>query len=161
MKKCDCGSGKTYEQCCEPYHLGTKVPETPEALMRSRYSAYALANIDYIQATMRGKASLGFDPVTAKLWAERVIWIKLQVLAATQLSPTQGEVEFIASFVDNKTLCQMHEISGFHYSEGRWFYMDGKPPLVSTVKTTNTPISRNTPCPCGSQKKWKYCHGNA
>ena len=111
MKKCDCCSDKAYAQCCEPYHLGTKLPDTPEALMRSRYSAYSLANIDYIQSTMRGKASLGFEPVTEKLWPERVIWIKLRVLAATQLSPTQGQVEFIASFVDSKTVFNISTVN--------------------------------------------------
>ena len=161
MKKCDCCSNKAYAQCCEPYHLGTKLPDTPEALMRSRYSAYSLANIDYIQSTMRGKASLGFDTMTAKLWAERVIWIKLRVLSATQLSPTQGQVEFIASFVDSKKLSHMHEISEFLFTEGRWFYVDGRKPDDSQTEKPQVSISRNTPCPCGSSKKWKNCHGNA
>lgn len=159
MKKCACGSGSPYSQCCEPYHLGSKIPANAEALMRSRYSAYAAANIDYIQATMRGKASMGFDPVTAKLWAERVVWIKLQVLKAEQPSSTQGQVEFIASFVDNKKLCHMHEISEFQHTEGRWYYVDGIRP-VDSVALSSLLISRNTSCPCGSSKKWKYCHGS-
>jgi uncharacterized protein YchJ len=29
------------QACCEPYHYGDKVAETPETLMRSRYSAFA------------------------------------------------------------------------------------------------------------------------
>ncbi len=128
--------------------------------MRSRYSAYSQANIDYIQSTMRGKASLGFDPVTAKLWAEHVIWVKLRVLAATQSSPTHGQVEFIASFVDNKTLCHMHEISEFLFTEGRWFYVDGRKPDDSQTEKPQISISRNTICPCGSHRKWKHCHGN-
>ncbi len=47
---CPCHSGKSYADCCEPYHNGKAAP-TPLALMRSRYSAYALDNIDYILQT--------------------------------------------------------------------------------------------------------------
>jgi SEC-C motif-containing protein len=126
VKPCYCGSEQLYGNCCQPYHLGLKRAENPEKLMRSRYSAYATANIDYIQATMRGKASQGFDPIEAKSWAQRVLWVKLQVLSAKQTSLTQGQVEFIASFMENKTLCEMREISDFLFTEGRWFYVDGK-----------------------------------
>ncbi len=48
--KCPCHSGKEYVDCCAPYHKGEPAP-TPLALMRSRYSAYALGNVDYIIAT--------------------------------------------------------------------------------------------------------------
>lgn len=155
MSSCYCGSQQPYAQCCQPYHLGIKTPENPEQLMRSRYSAYAQANIEYIQATMQGKASQGFDPISAKLWAQRVIWIKLQVLHTAVTSQTQGQVEFIASFVENKSLCHMHEISEFLLKDGRWFYVDGM--RGSTPQQTE--LSRNSPCPCGSGKKWKHCHG--
>lgn len=156
MKMCYCGSTLSYAECCQPYHLNVNMALTPEALMRSRYSAYVLANIDYIQATMREPASKGYDPLSAKLWAQRVIWIKLQVLCAKQISSTQGQVEFIATFVDNKKLIQMHEISDFLKTEGRWFYVSGQP---ITSSKPDIYITRNTVCPCGSQKKWKHCHG--
>lgn len=156
MKNCYCGSPLPYAQCCQPYHLNLQTAQTPEILMRSRYSAYASANIDYIQATMRDKASIGFDPMSAKLWAQRVIWVKLQVLNAPPPSSTHGQVEFTASFVDNKKLIQMHEISDFLYTEGRWFYVGGQSVLQEKPEI---PILRNTLCPCGSSKKWKHCHG--
>ena len=158
MKTCYCCSSQTYDRCCQPYHQGLKIAETPEILMRSRYSAYYIANIYYIQATMRGKASENFDPVTAKLWAQRVIWIKLQIINADKPLTTQGHVEFIATFVDNKTVCQMHENSEFQHMESRWFYVDGKPGSAHP-KITDETLSRNTACPCGSLKKWKHCHG--
>ena len=51
---CPCDSGQTYVQCCGPWHqglgLGVFAP-TPEALMRSRYSAFALGLVDYLTAT--------------------------------------------------------------------------------------------------------------
>ena len=39
---CPCGSGATYGECCGPIHDGTAKAKTAEALMRARYSAYAV-----------------------------------------------------------------------------------------------------------------------
>ena len=47
---CPCNSGKDYRVCCGLYHEGEVAP-TPTALMRSRYSAFALENADYLLAT--------------------------------------------------------------------------------------------------------------
>lgn len=47
---CPCCSEKKYQECCGPYHAGVPAP-TPLALMRSRYSGYALKKVDYIIAT--------------------------------------------------------------------------------------------------------------
>ncbi|MCR9191910.1 MAG: YchJ family protein [Gammaproteobacteria bacterium] len=152
---CYCGSSKSYAKCCQPYHLGDVYPATPEALMRSRYSAYYLANIDYIQETMSGKASEGFDPVSAAAWAKRLIWIGLKVVHSEMRSSDKGQVEFIAQFVDGKQLQDIHELSDFSLQEGRWYYVDG---TRCSTKSSEV-ISRNTSCPCGSQKKWKQCHG--
>ena len=50
QQTCPCGKG-SYTQCCEPLHLGTAKALTAEQLMRSRYSAFALQQIDYIVQT--------------------------------------------------------------------------------------------------------------
>ena len=69
MSLCICGSGKNNVDCCAQYIGGEKLPLDPESLMRSRYTAYANANIAYIAATMRGAALVGFDPKSALQWA--------------------------------------------------------------------------------------------
>ena len=61
MTTCPCGSKKNYADCCQPFIELKKIPETPEQLMRSRYTAYTQANMDYIVRTMRGKAAADFD----------------------------------------------------------------------------------------------------
>jgi SEC-C motif-containing protein len=48
---CLCGSQLTYGDCCQTFHSGEKIPTTAEALMRSRYTAYALRDGAYLQAT--------------------------------------------------------------------------------------------------------------
>ena len=156
LTDCPCGSKHDYVTCCEPYLNHKQQPETPEALMRSRYTAYCLADIDYIQKTMQGKALVGFDAVGSKRWATRVNWIKLTVLDMSLESPHKGFVEFIATFVDGHVLKSIHEKSEFIQEEGRWYYVDG----VQFTTVTQT-ISRNGVCPCDSQSKYKNCHGKA
>ena len=48
---CPCGKGDSLETCCGPFIDGTKRPATAEDLMRSRYSAFATHNVDYILDT--------------------------------------------------------------------------------------------------------------
>lgn len=140
--------------CCEPYLTGKKHPESPETLMRSRYTAYTQANIDYIKKTMRGKALMGFDELEARRWANRVHWIKLTVFASFMEDSTHAYVEFEASFIDDAYVKSLHENSNFSYEQGQWYYISGTllPPTHAKKR-----ISLNTTCPCGSLKKYKNC----
>ena len=45
-EKCPCGSGLDYGLCCGQYISGAKDAPTAEALMRSRYTAYVVHEID-------------------------------------------------------------------------------------------------------------------
>ena len=148
-----CGSKYDYIDCCGAYLQNKKQPKNPEDLMRSRYTAYCLADIDYIKKTMRGKAKVGFNDEDAKLWAKRVKWIKLLVIESCMENPHKGFVEFIATFIDGNTVKSIHEKSEFTQTERRWYYVDG----VQLPSKSNS-IARNSICPCGSNKKYKNCH---
>ena len=159
MPLCPCGSQNSYAHCCEPYIEGQEIPKTPEQLMRSRYTAYSLARIDYIKQTMKGKPLAQFNEVEAKKWAEKVIWVGLKVINARMEQPKQGFVEFIATFMEHNQLKNIHELSEFHQEEERWFYVDGSNKEASN-KNHSLKIGRNSPCPCGSGKKFKNCHAD-
>ena len=45
---CPCSSGLQYDACCGPFHKKSQQLPDATSLMRSRYSAYALGNIEYI-----------------------------------------------------------------------------------------------------------------
>ena len=47
---CPCG-GPNLSTCCGPYIAGAAIPDTAEALMRSRYTAYTQRNEAYLRAT--------------------------------------------------------------------------------------------------------------
>jgi len=126
MPHCPCGSERDYTHCCQPYLTGQATPKTPEALMRSRYTAYTLANISYIEKTQRGKAAENFNPLDACIWSKRVTWLKLDVLNTSIIRKNQkGTVEFIARFMDAGVSQSMHEKSDFIKKAGQWFYVDG------------------------------------
>ncbi|CAM4394028.1 MAG: hypothetical protein LEGION0403_FIIPPAGN_00781 [Legionella sp.] len=157
MTHCPCGTQKTYEQCCGLYLEKKQLPQTPEQLMRSRYTAYSLANIDYIKNTMKGQMLVGFNSIEAEQWANSVTWLGLEVLSAEPPDSDTGFVEFCARLMDHGQAKVIHELSEFHREDGSWFYVNGvnkeKP-----AKIKKQQISRNGPCPCGSGKKYKNCH---
>jgi SEC-C motif-containing protein len=117
---CPCGSGKTYSNCCSPYLEGKDNPPTPEALMRSRYTAYTENNLDYIEKTMRGEALKRFTRTSS----EEIEWIKLVVLFSEE-NGDQGTVQFIASFRAEGAEHHLHEISSFEKIDGKWYYTKG------------------------------------
>lgn len=124
MKLCPCGTQKRYLECCGLYLLKKGIPNTPEALMRSRYTAFVEGDIRYIQKTMQGEALATFNKQTAK---KKVQWVKLEVLN-TALDPNNSEigfVEFKAYYQEGKERFCIHEKSVFHKINDRWFYVFG------------------------------------
>lgn len=159
MKTCPCGSQKSYEECCGLYIEQQQLPPTPEALMRSRYTAYSQANIAYIKDSMRGKPLLGFNEQDVKKWASKVSWQGLKVIDS-RLHPDNsdiGFVEFIASLCSGNKNEAIHERSEFQKHEGKWFYTNALRPQFSKPANIRK-IARNAACPCGSEKKYKNCH---
>jgi SEC-C motif domain protein len=153
VKQCPCGSNLTYFACCEQYLNHQAIPNTPEALMRSRYTAYTLANIDYIKKTMQGAPLLGFNEIEVSQWSKSVVWLGLKVIDTHQKNEKTGYVEFVAKYLDKNLIKAIHEESEFQAINGRWFYIDGRHVYEPTIR-----IARNAPCPCGSNKKFKSCH---
>lgn len=124
---CPCDSGRLYQECCGPFLRDQAIPKTPEALMRARYTAYSMADIDYIQKTMCGKASVGFNAEDTQQWALSVQWLGLKVIFASQVNEESniGFVEFKASFMQLKKRKVIHERSRFHRIDGHWYYVSG------------------------------------
>lgn len=150
---CPCGSGLTLDKCCSRYHQGELAP-TPEALMRSRYSAFALGLSDYLLATWHSTTrpvELTPDPETE--------WKSLAVISADPALGDSGQVHFRAYFYESehergrgrKRWSVLEEVSRFVKEQQRWWYVDGTPTL-SRLKPR-----RNDPCLCGSGRKLKVC----
>lgn len=152
---CPCGSKNDYQACCGKYHHDHAIVDTPEALMRSRYTAYVMSDMAYIRKTMQGKPLVNFNEVEALHWAKSVCWLGLEVVKShyDNTDKTRGYVEFIAKYLDGNVINTIHEISEFKQSDRHWYYVDGEQKHTPAIK-----ISRNSLCPCGSLKKIKHCH---
>lgn len=108
-----------YAACCEPYHKGDRAAPTAEALMRSRYCAFALSKADYLRDTWHGSKRplrLDFNPGEE--------WLQLRIVA-TKTEHDRATVEFIARSRLGGASRTLHEVSRFVRENGRWFYVDG------------------------------------
>lgn len=155
MAHCPCGTGRSWTDCCEPIIEGAPAPG-PEALMRSRYSAYARGALGHLKASLHPKSLADYDELGAQRWAEGSEWIGLEVVNSRE-EGDRGEVEFIATFRRRGIRNQHHERARFVREDGHWYYMDGDLVTAGTVRREGARIGRNEPCPCGSGKKYKRC----
>ena len=123
---CPCGSPKKYERCCGIFHRG-ELPQTAEQLMRSRYSAFATKNEDYLIATLHPAFQ---DPSSDRLELresfESCQWLKLEIIStqAGGENDAFGTVEFKASYRAEGRKQVHHEVSTFEKIGGRWYYKE-------------------------------------
>jgi SEC-C motif-containing protein len=164
---CPCGKGESLEVCCGPIIKGQRPAATAEELMRSRYACYVTGDIDHVVATHDPATRGDVDRDAAEAWARSSQWHGLEIVAteAGSADDATGIVEFIARYtLGGKTLAH-HERSRFaRKDEGsgpRWFYIDGDMIKARPVAREAAKVGRNEPCPCGSGKKYKKCHGQA
>lgn len=120
---CPCCSGKSYEECCKPYHIGGKHAPTAETLMRSRFSAFAIPNGEYLmETTLPAKRKL-HNKEDLQEWGEINKWTKLEIVQ----KPALNQVEFKAHYQDEKGKMQIHhELSDFQQINARWYYVSGE-----------------------------------
>lgn len=118
---CPCCSGKIYEECCEPFHTKEKYAETAEALMRSRFSAFAIPNGDYLMETTFPSKRKFHNQKDLQEWGEINVWTKLEIIRSSL-----DEVEFKAHYTDKKGKRLIHhEASKFQKIDDKWYYVSG------------------------------------
>lgn len=120
-KPCPCGLDKTYDECCGRFIEGRVLPTHPEELMRSRYTAFTLADASYLRRTMKGPMLKSFDAASTKAWAASVDWTGLEV-TRSELSGNKGVVAFTARFTENGKPGEIVEVSEFYRQGNKWYY---------------------------------------
>jgi SEC-C motif domain protein len=161
MVLCPCGTGKEYEACCEPVIQGKDKALTAEALMRSRYSAYALGEVKYLIDSVHPRKRHSMEEKNIKAWSENSTWHGLEIVTTEKGGPddTEGMVEFIAHYSQGENKVDHREKALFSKEEDRWYFVDGKIAGHEPYVRPEPKIGRNDPCPCGSGKKYKKCCG--
>lgn len=160
MKQCPCGSGRIYSSCCGMYITGKAKAPTAEALMRSRYSAYAEHEIDYIINTCVHRGKDDIDYKSTRDWSEQSIWLGLKIISTEKGSSAdnEGTVEFEAAYEHNGLKDAHHETAKFKKENNEWLYVEGHV-THRTIVRSSPKTGRNDPCSCGSGKKFKHCCG--
>ncbi|AJR18370.1 hypothetical protein GUY44_13535 [Pimelobacter simplex] len=131
---CPCDSGRTYDDCCRPFHRSPGSAPTAEELMRSRYSAFVKGLASYLLHTWHPAtrpASLELD--------DRIRWTGLEVLGAEGggIGEKRGVVEFLAHHDLDGVPGALHEVSRFRRQGEMWLYVRGK---ARWSRATSPPI---------------------
>lgn len=169
MKDCPCGANFPYTDCCGPLIRGAVPADTAEDLMRSRFTAYARREWDYLDKTRHPGDGESETTQSKKYRQEGVAWTKLEILGSRNggAFDDEGEVTFIAHYQENEEEKTLHETSKFIKEDGRWYYSEKRSKTAPAVKATSgrpfvrgqPKVGRNDPCICGSKKKYKKCCG--
>lgn len=114
------GKALAFGACCGRYlDHNTPAPDA-ESLMRSRYSAFALGRLAYLNDSWHPStrpADLTLEP--------DVKWLGLEVRRHRVIDADHAEVEFVARSRVGGRGQRLHETSRFVREGGRWFYVDG------------------------------------
>ena len=122
-RACPCGLPLTYDRCCGRLHRGEPAADA-EALMRSRYSAYVVGDVDYLRAswhpdTCPPALDLADPP------GQRTQWLGLTVQQHRVTAPDTAEVVFVARYRGGGgSAVRLAEHSRFVRVDGRWLYLD-------------------------------------
>ncbi|MCJ8320503.1 MAG: SecC motif-containing protein [Colwellia sp.] len=144
--------------------------------MRSRYSAYAMKNAQYILDTYAKTPRLDQSIIEIESAGNSCQWIKLNIRqcskwddSAQEINTSLPTVEFDAFYLTDNKVYQLSEKSRFikeakndQSTQEQWFYLDGDIIKHSEIET----IKRNDLCPCqknqnkNNKKKFKNCCSN-
>ena len=123
---CPCKSQLKYALCCGRYHKSKLYAPTAEALMRSRYSAYALQDAQYIYRTWDETTRPNLQSLRESFKSDNnPKYLSLEIVSTSEGGAVDdiGTVEFIAAYGEITKPQSLHEISYFRRNKGRWVYL--------------------------------------
>lgn len=126
---CPCGSGIGYPNCCGRFIDEGELPGTPAEFMCSRYTAYAVGEVDYVIGTTDSEGSAWHPDEAA--WREdirefgrRCDFLGVSVLSE-EVDGDVATVRFRAQLRRGREDASFEETSRFVRRDGRWLYSSG------------------------------------
>ena len=118
-----CTSGVVFGDCCGPLLAGTRRAGTAQALMRSRFTAFAVGDADYLLHSWHP----GTRPRTLDL-DDSLDWYRLDIHSAGGGTPFEktGDVEFTAYYCADGRRETLREHSRFERVDGEWKYVGAR-----------------------------------
>ena len=127
---CPCGSPLKYKKCCKVFHDNIKNPLNALELMKSRFSAYAFKQSNYIIKTTHKENQDYSENILEwkkeiEIFSSNTDFDKLEILEFIE-----GEIEsfvtFRATLFQNKNDVSFIEKSRFKKEDNIWLYVDGQ-----------------------------------
>lgn len=129
---CPCSSGLRLHLCCGPYLKGEREPETPEQMVRSRFTAFALRDAAYWWKTLHATHEDRQQPEEAARAgflksARECRYLALTIRDRQMLAPDRAHVLFHAkifrggrdvSFTERSEM--VHDGTGWRYASGEF-----------------------------------------
>ena len=158
---CPCQSGKKFGDCCGAILAGKRKAATAVELMRARYTAYAVCDVEFLYKSSGPEVQAEFDEKTTREWSQNATWQGIEILATEKggEKDEEGYVSFLARYSSQNQACEHREDSYFKKIDGEWRFIDGQIQSSEPYRREEPKIGRNDPCPCGSGKKYKKCCG--
>lgn len=128
-QSCPCGGGR-YGSCCGPLHRQERMAQTAEQLMRSRYSAFALAEVEHLLRTQPSEEPLPQRRRSLEATCRQLRWRRLVLLATEAGGPDdlEGTVTFEAHYSAGGQRGVLRERSRFGRvggcAGGAWLYLE-------------------------------------
>ncbi|MDP3277886.1 MAG: YchJ family metal-binding protein [Deltaproteobacteria bacterium] len=138
---CPCHSNQPYATCCEPFHLAKATAPTPEAMMRSRYAAFAKKLVPYLYETFHSTHEDRALPRAEVLRALRQAsdgyrYMGLRIVQSRENEDsTVGWVLFVAKLFERGSDRSFVELSEFRREDGAWRYVDGRTAPLTMLKS--------------------------
>ncbi len=135
--------------------------------MRSRYTAFVVNDVDWIMDSHHSSTVDEIDRDEVEKWSAGSEWMGLRIRSTEAGGPddTEGFVSFRARYKVQSQQVDHVEQARFERENSEWRFHsvveeeDQAPQLVPVGPRSE--VGRNDPCPCGSGKKYKKCHGAA
>lgn len=142
---------------CAEIISGAVKAETADELLRARYTAFVLGNMEFVTATTHPNSRREDVDQANREWSEESTWHGLEVSESRSVGEDVTFVTFEARFTRGGVPQTHRERSRFERVDGQWFFVSCELLKNPTIRYAQPPPGRNAPCPCGSGKKFKRC----
>jgi SEC-C motif-containing protein len=155
MTLCPCTSNRPFSECCEPILKGVTQAPTAEHLVRARYSAFVLSDLDYVERTHAPEIRADFNRAEAERLADECEWVSLHI-HSSKVCENIADVQYVVRIRLQGKIIAKASSSHFRRDDGEWLFVRSTPvPHLEHIGRVK--IGRNDPCHCGSGKKFKKC----
>jgi len=156
---CPCGSKLPYGNCCQPIHINIRTAKLPEQIIRARFAAMAIGNMDFFRQSiiLMSRHMLDAEVLLARLKHQIFHSIKithverkgvLRRAAVIHSQITKGKRGKLTTHTERT--CLKREAFAWRVVNIDLVATDIRPPKGG----------KNVPCPCGSGRKYKHCCGS-